>query len=70
MPTEDRSGRKQRADFKESLAAEDLAIHGQLSALPVSQQDSFIPEWLFQRSKLSSEVIDHYLLLSMDASRR
>ena len=35
MPTEDRIGRKQRADFKESLAAEYLAFHGQLSALLV-----------------------------------
>ena len=68
MPTEDPIGRKQRADFKESLAAEDLAFYGQLSALFVGQRDSFLPELLFQRSILSSQVIDHFLLLSIDPS--
>ena len=68
MPTEDRIGRKQRADFKESLAAEDLAFHGQLSALLVGQQDSFRAELFFQRSILSLQVIDHFLLLSIDPS--
>ena len=60
------SGVKQRADFKESLAAQDLAFHGQSSALVVGQENSLLSELLFQYSILSSQVIDRFLLLSID----
>ena len=46
MPTKDCVRRKQRADFKESLAAEDLAFHGQASSLVVGQENSLLSELL------------------------
>ena len=66
MPAEDRVRREQRADFKEPLAAEYLAFDGQSPALAVVEQNAFLPELLFQYSILSSQVIDRFLLLSID----
>ena len=66
MPAEYRVGREQCPNFQDSLVAEYLAFNGQTSALVVGHKDSLLSKLLFQYSILGSQVIDRFLLLSMD----
>ena len=66
MPSQDRVRREQRADFFESLAAEDLAFDRQSTPLIVVQQDPLLAELLFEHLVLGSQVLDHFLLLAID----
>ena len=66
VPPQNRIGCEQRANFFESLAAEDLAFDGQTTPLIVVEQDAIPAELLFEHLVLSPQVFDHVLLLAVD----
>jgi hypothetical protein len=47
VPAQNRVRREQRADFFQSLASQDHALHRQTTSLVVIQQDAFLAEFLF-----------------------
>jgi len=63
MPTQDRVGCEQRADFLESLAAEDLPFDCQSTPLVVIQQNPLLAVRLLDYLILGSQIVDHLLLL-------
>jgi hypothetical protein len=65
VPAQDCVGCEQRADFFQSLAPQNLALHRQTTSLVVVQQDAFLAEFLFQNLVLGSEVFDDFLLLTV-----
>ena len=66
MPTQDRIGCEQRADFFEPFASEDLTLDGQPSPLIVVEQNSLLAELLYQHLVFGSQVLDCRLLLPID----
>ena len=66
MPSQDRIGREQRADFFQSLATKNLALEGQSTPLIVVEQDAFSAVFLLEHVVLGAEIVDHFLLLAVD----
>ena len=66
MPTDDRVGRKQRVDFFEHLAVQELAFGRQSLPLVVLQQDAFLTGFLPEHLIFGTQVLDHELLLAID----
>ncbi|MHC4406087.1 MAG: hypothetical protein ACYTG0_41145 [Planctomycetota bacterium] len=66
VPPEDRIRREECADFAEELAAKNLSLDSQTAPLIVVQQDAFLTEFLFEHLILGPQVLDDFLLLTID----
>lgn len=63
MPTQNRVGRDQRADFTEGLASQGFAWNGQSTSLVVGEQQPLLGMQLPEDSVLGPEVFDELSLL-------
>ena len=66
MPSKNRVGCKQRADFFKQFVAQDLTFDGQATSLIVGQQNSFLANLFLENLILGTKVIDDDLLLAID----
>ena len=66
MTAQNRVGREQGADYFESLPAKDLAFDRQSTPLVVVKQDPFLAELLFEYLVFCAQILDHFLLLTID----
>ena len=65
MPSQNRIRSKQSSDFGKSFVAEDFSFDSHPATLVIAQQDASLSPFFSENSILGSQILDHFLLLTI-----